>query len=163
MSKTEDVRRVKEVQFDDADNPRFLSTLKLVDAPGTIKKPLTLRKGHFDKLEIIKQRTSLPVFQGREAFLDEFRHNTSLVLIGETGCGKTTQIPQYIYESKAEFYSANTAFNKPRPRIAVTQPRRVAAISLARRVNDEISATLNATFSEAEEISVVGHRVRFED
>uniref|UniRef100_A0A8D0GXJ7 RNA helicase n=1 Tax=Sphenodon punctatus TaxID=8508 RepID=A0A8D0GXJ7_SPHPU len=90
------------------------------------------------------QRRSLPIFQARGALLSQLRSLDSAVLIGETGSGKTTQIPQYLYEGGIGRQGI----------IAVTQPRRVAAISLATRVSDEKKAELG---------KLVGYSVRFED
>lgn len=64
--------------------------------------------------------------------MEEIRKNGTLILIGETGCGKTTQIPQIIHEQGLEGNGA----------IAVTQPRRVAAITLAQRVADEMATDI---------------------
>lgn len=55
-----------------------------------------------------------------------------MILIGETGCGKTTQIPQLIHEQRLE----------GRGTIAVTQPRRVAAITIALRVASEMNCEI---------------------
>lgn len=65
-------------------------------------------------------------------------------MIGETGSGKTTQIPQFLYHSRSS----------ERGIIAVTQPRRVAAISISTRVAKEMKTRLG---------DVVGYTVRFED
>lgn len=70
--------------------------------------------------------------------------NKTLILIGETGCGKTTQIPQFLYETGLTKHGA----------IAVTQPRRVAAITIAKRVAQEKECTLG---------ELVGYAVRFEN
>ncbi|XP_038183083.1 ATP-dependent RNA helicase DHX33 isoform X3 [Arvicola amphibius] len=90
------------------------------------------------------QRRSLPIFRARGQLLAQLRNLDSAVLIGETGSGKTTQIPQYLYEGGISRQGI----------IAVTQPRRVAAISLATRVSDEKRTELG---------KLVGYTVRFED
>lgn len=88
-----------------------------------------------------KQRRSLPMFQYREALVDAVKKYQVLVVVSETGSGKTTQIPQYLIEE---------GFGK----VACTQPRRVAAMSVAARVADEMGVKLG---------SEVGYSIRFED
>jgi pre-mRNA-splicing factor ATP-dependent RNA helicase DHX16 len=56
-----------------------------------------------------------------------------LIIEGETGSGKTTQIPQYLYED---------GYTEKKLKIGCTQPRRVAAMSVAARVSEEIGAKL---------------------
>ncbi|XP_074452366.1 ATP-dependent RNA helicase DHX33 isoform X1 [Larus michahellis] len=90
------------------------------------------------------QRRGLPIFQARGPLLSRLRGLDSAVLIGETGSGKTTQLPQYLYEAGIGRQGI----------IAVTQPRRVAAISLATRVSDEKKTELG---------KLVGYTVRFDD
>jgi len=77
-------------------------------------------------------------------FLDEVTKHNTVVLLAETGAGKSTQIPQFIHEARLDREGS----------IAVTQPRRVAAMSLAKRVANETQTELG---------SLVGYRVRFED
>ena len=77
-------------------------------------------------------------------FLDEVVKHPSVVLIGETGSGKTTQIPQYLHEARLDAKGS----------IAVTQPRRVAAVSISKRVAAEMRVLLG---------TMVGYKVRFED
>ena len=72
-------------------------------------------------------RDELPIFEHRETLLERMNESQVVVCVGETGSGKTTQLPQYLLEE---------GFTK-RGLIAVTQPRRVAAISVARRVAEE--------------------------
>jgi HrpA-like RNA helicase len=61
-------------------------------------------------------RVNLPIYSAKDRLKMEISENASLVVIGETGSGKTTQIPQFVYESN------------PNEGVAVTQPRRIAAI-----------------------------------
>lgn len=74
-------------------------------------------------------RASLPIYEYRDNILDAINKNQVVVISGETGSGKTTQVPQYILEQYAEE-------NKP-CRIICTQPRRLAATSIADRVSQE--------------------------
>jgi HrpA-like RNA helicase len=94
--------------------------------------------------EIEKTRLSLPIRNAREEILQQFKKHHTLVLTGDTGSGKTTQIPQYLHEAG---YSRHGM-------IAVTQPRRVAATTVAARVALEMSCSLGA---------LVGYSVRFDD
>eukprot|EP00049_Salpingoeca_infusionum_P022932 m.9592 g.9592 ORF g.9592 m.9592 type:complete len:1278 (+) comp5472_c0_seq1:307-4140(+) len=93
---------------------------------------------------IIEQRESLPIFQLKEQLLDAVRAHQVLIVIGETGSGKTTQMTQYLYEMG--LYK--------RGKIGCTQPRRVAAMSVAKRVSEEFGCRLGAE---------VGYTIRFED
>ncbi|KAL2178141.1 P-loop containing nucleoside triphosphate hydrolase protein [Thermothelomyces heterothallicus CBS 202.75] len=90
-------------------------------------------------------RKSLPVYAYRDAFLDAVKEYQVLILVGETGSGKTTQIPQYLHEA---------GFTKDGMKIACTQPRRVAAMSVAARVADEMGVRIGHE---------VGYSIRFED
>ncbi|KAI0755199.1 P-loop containing nucleoside triphosphate hydrolase protein [Daedaleopsis nitida] len=96
------------------------------------------------KDSIQKQRKQLPIYTGKDGVIDVIRENDVTVLIGETGSGKTTQVPQYLLE--AGFAHSGM--------IAVTQPRKVAATSLASRVSAEQQSRIG---------SVVGYSVRFDE
>ncbi|KAI9292945.1 P-loop containing nucleoside triphosphate hydrolase protein [Neoconidiobolus thromboides FSU 785] len=91
-----------------------------------------------------QQREYLPAFAKREEILKAIRDNQVVVVIGFTGSGKTTQLTQYLYESG---YGKNGI-------IGCTQPRRVAAMSVAKRVSEETETTLG---------ELVGYTIRFED
>lgn len=80
------------------------------------------------KISIQEQKRKLPVYEQRLKLLEHIRRHATLIIMGETGCGKSTQIPQYIYSARLQ----------ENGKIAVTQPRRVAAISLALRVSQEV-------------------------
>lgn len=91
-----------------------------------------------------EQREFLPAFAVREDLLRVIRDNQVIIVIGETGSGKTTQLTQFLYE---DGYGRSG-------RIGCTQPRRVAAMSVAKRVSEEMEVRLGG---------VVGYAIRFED
>ncbi|KAI1000390.1 putative pre-mRNA-splicing factor ATP-dependent RNA helicase [Podosphaera aphanis] len=96
--------------------------------------------------QILKTRRGLPVHKQRQEFLDMFQKTQILVLVGETGSGKTTQIPQFVlFDDLPHLYGKL---------VACTQPRRVAAMSVAQRVADEMDVKLGEE---------VGYSIRFED
>ncbi|XP_077439594.1 putative ATP-dependent RNA helicase DHX35 isoform X1 [Vanacampus margaritifer] len=99
----------------------------------------------FISLSIEKQRQKLPVFKHRNNILYLVESFQTVIIVGETGCGKTTQIPQYLLEAG---WAAEGRV------IGVTQPRRVAAISVAGRVAEERAARLGHE---------VGYTIRFDD
>lgn len=96
------------------------------------------------KRPIYEQRRSLPVFAVRQELLNIIRENSVVIIVGETGSGKTTQLTQYLHE---DGYSRLGM-------IGCTQPRRVAAMSVAKRVSDEMNTKLGQD---------VGYAIRFED
>lgn len=91
-----------------------------------------------------EQREYLPAFAVREDLMRVVRENQVTIVIGETGSGKTTQLTQFLYED---------GYGK-QGMIACTQPRRVAAMSVAKRVAEEMDVELGST---------VGYSIRFED
>ncbi|XP_042184329.1 pre-mRNA-splicing factor ATP-dependent RNA helicase DHX15 isoform X5 [Oncorhynchus tshawytscha] len=97
--------------------------------------------------EILKKRLQLPVWEYKERFNDILGRHQSFVLVGETGSGKTTQIPQWCVDMVK-------GLGGPKKAVACTQPRRVAAMSVAQRVADEMDVKLGQE---------VGYSIRFED
>ncbi|VDK73663.1 unnamed protein product [Dibothriocephalus latus] len=93
---------------------------------------------------ILEQRQSLPIYRLKDELLKAVAENKILIVIGETGSGKTTQITQYLAEAG---YTTSG-------RIGCTQPRRVAAMSVAKRVSEEFGCRLGQE---------VGYTIRFED
>eukprot|EP00823_Brevimastigomonas_motovehiculus_P002276 TRINITY_DN1421_c5_g1_i1.p1 TRINITY_DN1421_c5_g1~~TRINITY_DN1421_c5_g1_i1.p1 ORF type:complete len:1173 (+),score=369.55 TRINITY_DN1421_c5_g1_i1:57-3575(+) len=100
--------------------------------------------GKHTKLSLKEQRESLPIYKLKNELLKAISQNQILVVIGETGSGKTTQMTQYMAEAG---YCQKFA-------IACTQPRRVAAMSVAKRVSEEFGCRLGQD---------VGYAIRFED
>ncbi|KAJ7103273.1 P-loop containing nucleoside triphosphate hydrolase protein [Mycena belliarum] len=86
---------------------------------------------HSKYKEILGAREKLPAFSAKDEFLDLLHKNRVVVVVGETGCGKTTQLPQFILDSLISSGRGSTAS------IIVTQPRRLSAISVAARVSAE--------------------------
>lgn len=100
--------------------------------------------GKRTNLSMKEQRETLPVFAFRSQLLKAVEDNQILIVVGETGSGKTTQLTQYL----AEGGFANNGV------IGCTQPRRVAAMSVAKRVAEEVGCKLGEE---------VGYYVRFDD
>ncbi|XP_062602763.1 ATP-dependent RNA helicase DHX8-like, partial [Saccostrea cucullata] len=100
--------------------------------------------GKKEKKSLLEQRQSLPIFKLKDELVKAVTDNQVLIVIGETGSGKTTQITQYLAEA------GYTTSGK----IGCTQPRRVAAMSVAKRVSEEFGCRLGQE---------VGYTIRFED
>eukprot|EP00741_Cyanophora_paradoxa_P023533 tig00021589_g22735.t1 len=103
--------------------------------------------GHANKqkLSILQQRESLPIYKLKKELIDAIMNNQILIVIGETGSGKTTQMTQYVVEA---------GLARGGKRVGCTQPRRVAAMSVAKRVAEEFGCRLGQE---------VGYAIRFED
>ncbi|KZT12027.1 P-loop containing nucleoside triphosphate hydrolase protein [Laetiporus sulphureus 93-53] len=86
--------------------------------------------------EVEDARLLLPIVAEEQPIMEAILFNRIVIICGETGSGKTTQVPQFLYE--AGFGSPDS--DNP-GMIGVTQPRRVAAISMANRVAQELSLT----------------------
>ncbi|CEL09073.1 Putative RNA helicase [Aspergillus calidoustus] len=115
---------------------KFAQHMKKQDERGqsSFSKSKTLRE----------QREYLPAFAVREDLLRVIRDNQVVVVVGETGSGKTTQLTQFLHEDGYANFGM----------IGCTQPRRVAAMSVAKRVSEEMECDLG---------DLVGYAIRFED
>jgi pre-mRNA-splicing factor ATP-dependent RNA helicase DHX38/PRP16 len=104
-----------------------------------------------------QQREYLPIYSVREELLNVIRENTCVIIVGETGSGKTTQLTQYLMEEGYAQFGL----------IGCTQPRRVAAMSVAKRVSEEVTAgveEMGKPLTEKEDLGgSVGYAIRFED
>ncbi|XP_073724216.1 probable ATP-dependent RNA helicase DHX37 [Misgurnus anguillicaudatus] len=93
--------------------------------------------------EIQEARLRLPILAEEQVIMEAVRENECVVLCGETGSGKTTQVPQFLYEAG---YASSGGI------IGVTEPRRVAAVSMSHRVAKEMNLSTG----------VVSYQIRFE-
>ncbi|KFV99429.1 Putative ATP-dependent RNA helicase DHX57, partial [Fulmarus glacialis] len=100
---------------------------------------------HFQSM--LYERQKLPAWQERESILDLLKSHQVLVVSGMTGCGKTTQIPQFILDASLQGSPSRVA------NIICTQPRRISAISVAERVAKERTERIGLT---------VGYQIRLE-
>ena len=113
---------------------KFAEHLKKNEGQSLFSRSKTLRE----------QREYLPAFAVREELLRVIRDNQVVIVVGQTGSGKTTQLTQFLYE---DGYAQSGL-------IGCTQPRRVAAMSVAKRVSEEMEVELGG---------LVGYAIRFED
>ncbi|KAL2504907.1 RNA helicase family protein [Abeliophyllum distichum] len=121
-------------EVDFKEEAKFAQHLKKGEAVSDFAKSKTLAQ----------QRQYLPIFSVQEELLQVVRENQVVVVVGETGSGKTTQLTQYLHE---DGYTSSGI-------VGCTQPRRVAAMSVAKRVSEEMETELG---------DKVGYAIRFED
>ncbi|XP_063171368.1 probable ATP-dependent RNA helicase DHX37 [Candoia aspera] len=93
--------------------------------------------------EIQEARLKLPILAEEQVVMEAVRENPIIIVCGETGCGKTTQVPQFLYEAG---YASSSGI------IGITEPRRVAAITMSQRVAAEMNLPP----------SVVSYQIRYE-
>ena len=138
-----------EYVFDESRKIQFVA-----DAAARGTKPLTaeqrllqarIREAEAKVSNIEQQRKGLPMYSYRDQLLEAIKEYQVMIVVAETGSGKTTQIPQYLHEA---------GYTKDGMKIGVTQPRRVAAMSVATRVAEEMGVRVGHE---------VGYSIRFED
>ncbi|KAL8866395.1 MAG: hypothetical protein Q9174_006327, partial [Haloplaca sp. 1 TL-2023] len=139
-----------EYVFDDAQRINFVMDSRL----DSDAKPMTkeqrfiqeqIKAAEKKAASIEDTRKSLPIYSFRDELLAAVEQYQVLIIVGETGSGKTTQIPQYLHEA---------GYTKDDMKIGCTQPRRVAAMSVAARVAEEMGVKVG---------NEVGYSIRFED
>ena len=142
MKRKIDLSSAYSSKFDTTDD---LKILKFSDDSNSHINPWTMQAYSSKYYEILRKRKTLPVYEFKDELLLQIQKHQVLVVEGETGSGKTTQIPQFLLPLLA----------KPgKKAVACTQPRRVAAMSIAKRVSEEMDVDLGTQ---------VGYTIRFED
>uniref|UniRef100_A0A673WG08 RNA helicase n=1 Tax=Salmo trutta TaxID=8032 RepID=A0A673WG08_SALTR len=129
------------------DDWESLANLEEEEDPGKLRGSALSRRLQMD-------REQLPVFQHRVRVMEALRRNRVVVVAGETGSGKSTQIPQFILEELLTGGAAAQPCN-----IVVTQPRRISAMSLASRVSQE----LGCDDGPGSKSSLCGYQIRMEN
>lgn len=99
--------------------------------------------------EVQEKRKDLPIVMMEQEIMEAINYNSSVIVCGETGCGKTTQVPQFLYEAGY----GSSKFHARSGIIGVTQPRRVAVLATAKRVAYELGVRLGKE---------VGFQVRYD-
>ncbi|KAG7363864.1 ATP-dependent helicase HrpA [Nitzschia inconspicua] len=124
------------------------------------------KQARLDASDLSSSRRELPVYQYKHNILQAIHQNDVLLVMAETGSGKSTQIPSYLMEDGRIFPKQQQQQQQQQPPsrpqhnrqhaqcIAVTQPRRVAAMTVAQRVAKEQGCIVGTT---------IGYRVRFDD
>ncbi|ESO13044.1 hypothetical protein HELRODRAFT_188082 [Helobdella robusta] len=136
------IKREEEEEKDKSDSVDYKSDQKFAEHMINNKSEAV---SEFATSKSIKQqREFLPIFAVRQELLKIVRENSVVVIVGETGSGKTTQLTQYLHEDGYTDYGM----------VGCTQPRRVAAMSVAKRVSEEMGVPLGED---------VGYAIRFED
>lgn len=125
---TNELRDVKEQTQETVESKPSVSVEEIQKRETVERKPSVFVEVHRSE-EIQMARLKLPILAEEQQIMELINENAVVIIAGETGSGKTTQIPQFLYE-------AGYALKK---QIAVTEPRRVAAISMSHRVAEEMN------------------------
>ncbi|GMK58825.1 hypothetical protein CspeluHIS016_0602670 [Cutaneotrichosporon spelunceum] len=141
------IEDVYDYVFDESQGIQFLQEGKM-DGTLTVEAQALLNQvaeAEQKAQSIEETRKSLPIYEFRDELLDAIRDHQVLIVVAETGSGKTTQLPQYLHEA---------GYTQGGLKVGCTQPRRVAAMSVAARVAEEMGVRLGQE---------CGYSVRFED
>ena len=114
-------------------------------------KPLPAHFGPLNLPRSFKKSESLPIHVHFSQIMESIFRNPITILVAETGAGKSTQIPRFILE----YWKESLSSTHPKPCVMITQPRRIAATSVARRVANERGERIGAN-------SAIGYSIRFQ-
>ena len=122
-----------------------------LEVPGALQKIWLEKSSTLSFTRMLKTRMNLPIWNFKDELLNAINSHQVVIVCGETGCGKSTQVPTFILE--------NELSNGRACKIYCTEPRRISAISLARRVSEELGEHKNDVGTLR---SVVGFAIRLE-
>ncbi|KAJ7366656.1 pre-mRNA splicing factor [Mycena albidolilacea] len=144
----EEIRDEYEYVFDESQTIKFVMDtampgLKMTAAEKLLQDQIDAAEKRAKTIE--ETRKSLPIYTYKEQLIEAIKEHQVLIVVAETGSGKTTQLPQYLHEA---------GFTSNGQKVGCTQPRRVAAMSVAARVAEEMGTKVGYE---------VGYSIRFED
>ncbi|XP_011190725.1 pre-mRNA-splicing factor ATP-dependent RNA helicase DHX16 [Zeugodacus cucurbitae] len=142
---SKDAKSKEEYELLLEDQIEFIQALTMDGSKEDSSKKPEISEAERKRMTIEETQKSLPVYPFKDDLIEAVKEHQILIIEGETGSGKTTQIPQYLVEA---------GFTKDNKKIGCTQPRRVAAMSVAARVAEEMGVKLG---------NEVGYSIRFED
>ena len=124
---------------------------KPIDASEDLKAIWSSIKSSSSYGKMLNFRKKLPIWNFKDELIAAVEKNQVVIVCGETGCGKSTQVPVFILENELSIGR--------QCKVYCTEPRRISAISLARRVSEELGENKNAVGTSR---SLVGYAIRLE-
>jgi len=137
-----DLRRIEQTFDKKRNEQETLSRLRRLEK--RVERSIRQREARRNHLPKVAYPASLPIARKKDEIVAAIRNNRVVVITGETGSGKTTQIPKMCIEAGRGVDGM----------IGCTQPRRIAAITVARRIAEELKETVGRS---------VGYKIRFQD
>lgn len=131
------------------DNKRIVSQEDVAKEDEKLAKLFLAKMKDARYIRMLQTRRNLPAWNKMSEILQNVQRSQVVVISGETGCGKSTQVPQYILDD----WMANYESDKKHVEIICTQPRRISALGVAERVADERAEKIGNT---------VGYQIRLE-
>ena len=133
------------------------TALELMRRPRATPGPAAVFVSVNRTMAIQTARLKLPILQEEHAIIEAIKQHPVTIICGETGSGKTTQVPQFLYEAGftgtgAAGAEEQNGAKQPKMMVGVTEPRRIAAVSVSQRVKEELALS-------SKEVS---YQIRFE-
>lgn len=137
-------KRISRLEKEHKGNPEKDIEKKLVRVENAVCASVESRKARRENIPVPEIQQDLPIFEKTDVIIKAIRENPVVIISGETGSGKTTQIPKL----------ALLAGRGREGKIGVTQPRRIAAVTVSERIAREMDTEIG---------SLVGYKIRFRD